>query len=238
MRGWLASRALLRGWLLLAENNSPSCKRPSQPGEQLWAVFSNLQGQRSLLAGENLQPPLHCPGAARPEPGAARHQPSSSPVSGWTEEPQGSGSPAAGCPGPLKRSCAGVLPACVWTCRAASRFGALASAFLTGADSAAVAGCARAPRHRLPAHRAAPGRAQLSPHRRSKDHCCLIARGPRSHSPSRCDVCSPQHREPLSTTARCQQALASRLPSWHSTNRPREGCAAACARPRQPREPL
>lgn len=37
-RGWLPSRALLRGRLLLAESNSPSCDRPRRPGEQLWAV--------------------------------------------------------------------------------------------------------------------------------------------------------------------------------------------------------
>lgn len=44
-RGWLASRALLHGWLRLAENNSPYCKCPSQFIEHLWAVPRRLQGQ-------------------------------------------------------------------------------------------------------------------------------------------------------------------------------------------------
>lgn len=90
----------------------------------------------------------------------------------------------------------------------ASGFGALASAFLRAGDSAAMAGCARAPWHCLPAHWAALGRARHSPHRRSKDYGHVIAYGARSHSPLPCGVASAAPR------------TENRFPPQHAVSRP------------------
>lgn len=65
-------------WVRTVSREQLSLLSPPQPARRTALGCSEAFGD----SGENLQPPSHCPGGGEAEPQAARHRPSSSPVSG------------------------------------------------------------------------------------------------------------------------------------------------------------